>query len=84
VDIQEIRTSIKASISNVTGIDVNEIRDDSSYVDDLGLDSLSILEIVVDVEAKFDIDAPEEELRAIRTIEDTVRLVQQYVLSRVE
>ena len=84
MDIQEIRTSIKASISNVTGIDVNEIRDDSSYVDDLGLDSLSILEIVVDVEAKFDIDAPEEELRAIRTIEDTVRLVQQYVLSRVE
>jgi acyl carrier protein len=68
----------------VTGIDVSEIQDNSSYVDDLGLDSLSILEIVVDVEAQFDIDAPEEELKAIRTIDDTVGLVQQYILSRVK
>ena len=84
MDVQEIRTRIKKSIATVTGIDVNEIRDDSSYTDDLDLDSLSILEIVVDVEAQFDIDAPEEELKAIRTIDDTVSLVQQYLLSRVE
>lgn len=81
---QDIRTRIKTSICNVTGIDVSEIQDNSSYVDDLGLDSLSILEIVVDVEAQFDIDAPEEELKAIRTIDDTVGLVQQYILSRVK
>ena len=84
MDCQEIRTRIKTSISNVTGIGMTEIRDDSSYVDDLGLDSLSILEIIVDVEAQFDIDAPEEELKAIRTIDDTVKLVQQYILSRVD
>jgi acyl carrier protein len=84
VDSQEIRTRIKTSIANVTGIDFTDIRDDSSYVGDLGLDSLSILEIVVDVEAHFDIDAPEEELKAIRTIDDTVQLVQQYLLSRVK
>jgi acyl carrier protein len=84
MDVQEIRRNIKRSISNVTGIDITEIRDDSSYTEDLDLDSLSILEIVVDVEAQFDIDAPEEELKGIRTIDDTVRLVQQYILSRVD
>ena len=84
MDVQEIRRNIKRSISNVTGIDITDIRDDSSYTEDLDLDSLSILEIVVDVEAQFDIDAPEEELRSIRTIDDTVRLVQQYILTRVD
>jgi acyl carrier protein len=84
MDVQEIRARIKKSIATVTGIDVNEIRDDSSYVADLDLDSLSILEIVVDVEAQFDIDAPEEELKVIRTIDDTVRFVQQYVLTKVD
>jgi acyl carrier protein len=38
----------------------------------------------IDVEAQFDIDAPEEELKEIRTIGDTVRVMQQYMLSRVD
>ena len=84
MDVDEIRARIKKSIATVAEIDVNEIRDNSSYVEDLYLDSLAILEIVVDVEAQFDIDAPEEELKAIRTIDDTVQLVQQYLLARVK
>ncbi len=83
MDSQQIRNKIKASIANVTGMAINDIKDAGAYVGDLGLDSLSILEIVVDVEAQFDIDAPEEELKGIRTIDDTVNLVQKYVLSRV-
>jgi acyl carrier protein len=84
MDSQEIRNRVKASIANVTGIDINTITDDSSYVGDLGLDSLSILEIVIDVEAQFDIDAPEEELKAIRTVDDTVNLLLQHLLSKVQ
>src|SRR5437016_3006463 len=44
----DIRDSIKQSIARITGIPPNEISDSASYHDDLGLDSLSMLEIAVD------------------------------------
>ena len=75
MDIQEIRSTIKKSISQVTGIDPSTISDSASYEQDLGLDSLSILEIAVSVESQFQFQATDEELTSIRTIEDTVNLV---------
>jgi len=77
--IDNINDTIKKSIANITGINPEEIADSASYKDDLALDSLSILEIVVDVEYQFRIKVPEDELKAIRTVEDTVKVVQQYL-----
>ena len=54
-----------------------------SYKDDLAIDSLSILEIVVDVEYQFQIKVPEDELSAIRTISDTINTVQKYLYAEV-
>ena len=79
----EIRDKIKGSIANITYIDPERIDDSTSYEDDLALDSLSILEIVVDVEYQFQIKVPEEELSAIRTIRDTVNTVQKYLCAEV-
>jgi acyl carrier protein len=78
-----IRTKIKQIISNITSIDSTEIGDSASFVDDLDLDSLSMLEIGVDVAYEFKLDIPEEELSELRTLDDSVRLVQDY-LSRQE
>jgi len=83
MEIQEIRETVKQAISNVTGIDINAIADCASYEGDLGLDSLSILEIAVSVESKFKIQATDEELSAIRTIEDTVNLVKKRMPAEV-
>jgi acyl carrier protein len=79
----EIRSKIKRSIANITNIDPSEIPDSASYKDDLALDSLSILELVVDVEYQFQIKVPVEELQAIRTVEDTAQLVQKYLCVQV-
>ena len=79
----EIRNKIKKSISSITYIDAEKIGDFASYKDDLAIDSLSILEIVVDVEYQFQIKVPEEELSAIRTISDTVNTVQKYLCAEV-
>lgn len=79
----EIRDRIKRSIANITCIDPERIDDSTSYEADLALDSLSILEIVVDVEYQFQIKVPEEELSVIRTIGETVNTVQKYLCAEV-
>lgn len=79
MQVEEIRDKIKQSISRITGIGVDEIQDGSSYRNDLGLDSLSMLELTVDIEYAFKIKVPEERLAEIKTVQDTVRLVQEYL-----
>lgn len=69
------RVKIKEVIANVTNIEPDEIADDASFVDDLGLDSLSLLEIGVDVDYAFKLGLPEERMQELRTVEDTVQLV---------
>ena len=76
---EEIRARIKKSIATITSISPTEITDNASYTDDLKLDSLTILEIAVDAEYQFKIEIPDDDLAAIRTVDDTVRVVQQYL-----
>jgi len=80
---EEIREKIKRSIASVTYLNTEKLDDSASYKDDLAIDSLSILEIVVDVEYQFQIKVPEEELSAIRTISDTINTVQKYLYAEV-
>lgn len=80
MSVEEIRAKIKASIANIANLDVADISDHASYKEDLALDSLTILEIGVSAEYDFQIKIPDEQLSEIRTVEDTVRVVQQYLL----
>lgn len=78
-DVEELKAKIKQSIANVARLKPEEIPDRASYVEDLGLDSLSILELLVDVEYQLRIKIPDDEISKIRTVEDTVRLVQHHL-----
>jgi acyl carrier protein len=75
----EIRATIKKSIATITSLSPEEITDSASYKDDLQLDSLTILEIAVDAEYQFQVKIPDEVLSEIRTVDDTVRIVQQHL-----
>lgn len=79
MDTNDIRVKVKEIISNVTNIDVEDIGDDASFVDDLQLDSLSLLEIGVDVDYEYKLGVPEEELGKLRTVADAVALVVRTV-----
>ncbi len=74
---------MKQSINRVTGIEAEAISDTAAYDADLGLDSLSILEIAVDVENQFKFQASDEELSSIRTVEDAVTLVTKRLAAEV-
>ena len=79
MDAEDLRARIKQGIADVATIDPSEIQDSSSYVEDLGLDSLSILEIVVLLEQHYKIKMPPEQLAGIRTVGDTIAFFQKYL-----
>lgn len=79
IDENHIRETIRESVHRITGIAPAEIHDTSNYRDDLGLDSLSALEVVIDLEYAFKIKVPEERIQTIRTVQDTIDVVQEYL-----
>lgn len=78
-DADSIRQAIHTSVNRITGIAPAQIHDASTFREDLGLDSLSALEVIVDIEYAFKIRVPEERLEAVKTVADTIRVVQEYL-----
>lgn len=72
----EIRDRIKQIIANVAGLDPKRIGDQAKLRDELKLDSLSLLEIGVDVDLAFKLELPDERYKEIDSIPDMVALVQ--------
>lgn len=64
-------------IAEVLNIDKDEIREDSTFVDDLGADSLDIFQIMMGIEEEFDIEIPSEEAEKIQTVGDAVEQIKQ-------
>ena len=79
-----VRAKIKELISNVTEIDPAEIDDNARFVEDLDLDSLSLLEIGVDVDYEYKLGVPEERLQQLRTVQETVDLVLECLAAQDE
>jgi acyl carrier protein len=84
MEVEHVKAKIKEIIGNVTNIDPAEIDDTHSFVDDLQLDSLSLLEIGVDVDYEFKLGVPEERLQQLRTVQDAIDLVVECLAARMQ
>lgn len=74
--MDEIFKTMQDLIAEQFAIDTDEIGMDSSFVDDLGADSVDLVELVMAMEEEFDIgEVQEEELGTLRTVGDAVRYV---------
>jgi len=82
VSPEHIRQEIQRSVSRITGLPAERILDGSTYRDDLGLDSLSMLEMTVDMQYAFKVKIPDERLPEIVTVGDSVRLVKELVAAK--
>jgi acyl carrier protein len=80
----EIRERIKEIIAKIAGIDRSRISDEGSLRDDLQLDSLSLLEVGVDVDLAFGLELPEESYRDISTLPQMVELVERRLRELME
>lgn len=74
---EEIVGNLAEIIEEVTGIEPDEVTLDKSFIDDLDIDSLSMVEIAVQVEDKYGVKIPDEELANLRTVGDAVNYVQK-------
>jgi acyl carrier protein len=68
---------IRVLVAEQLGIDPQEVRPEASILDDLGADSLDVVELVMAIEDEFDIEVPDEAAEGIRTIGDVERYVNQ-------
>ena len=84
MEASEVRTKIKEIISAISSIAVEDIGDNASYQDDLALDSLTLLEIGVDVDYEFRLGLPEERLQHIKSVQDAVEVVMEALAERQE
>lgn len=69
---EEVVSKIKELIKNSLGVSEDEIALDSSFIDDLGADSLDIVELVMLIEKEFDIEIPDEDAEKISTVQDAI------------
>ena len=76
MDRVEITTRVKQIIANIAGLDAQRIPDEASLRDELRLDSLSLLEIGVDVDLAFKLELPDERYKDIESLQQMVELVQ--------
>ena len=74
----EIAEKVKEIISQQLDVDTDNIKDDASFIDDLGADSLAIVELVLAFEEQFEIDIPDEDTDKIRTVGDAVSGPRRY------
>lgn len=82
MDSNEIRAKVKKIIANVTNVDPAGIGDGQSFTQNLGFDSLSLLEIGVDVDYEFQLGLPEEAMRELDSVDSTVALVEKRLIEQ--
>ena len=72
---------VKDIIANELGVEREKLTNDASFTDDLGADSLDIVELVMEFEKEFNIDIPDEDAEKLRTVGDAVGYLNQKMAS---
>jgi acyl carrier protein len=72
-----IREKVKEIIVEQLGVDENQVDDSASFVDDLGADSLDIVELVMAFEEAFDLEIPDEDAEKITTVKDAIEYIEK-------
>ena len=69
---------VKEIISQQLDVDIAEVKPEAQFIEDLGADSLAIVELVLAFEEQFEIDIPDEDTEKIRTVGDAVSYIEAH------
>ncbi len=75
----EIFEDVKKIIIDQLGVADNAVNPDASFIDDLGADSLDIVELIMALEEKFDIEIPDEDAEKVSTVKDVVEYIKEHI-----
>ena len=73
----EIQADLAVIVEDIAGVSADDVQPDKSFVDDLDVDSLSMVEIVVAAEEKFGVRIPDDEVKNLRTVGDAVSFIEK-------
>jgi acyl carrier protein len=71
-----IQPKVKKIIEEQLGVDPERVKPEASFIDDLGADSLDIVELVMAMEEEFDIEIPDEEAEKLKTVQDVFKYLE--------
>ena len=71
-----VEPKIKKIIEEQLGVEGDRIKPEASFIDDLGADSLDIVELVMAMEEEFDLEIPDEDAEKIKSVGDVIKYVQ--------
>ena len=72
-----VEEKLKQIIVEQLGVDEAEVTPSASFVDDLGADSLDIVELVMAFEEAFEIEIPDEDAEKIKTVKDAIEYIEK-------
>ncbi|WP_456432942.1 acyl carrier protein [Nitratifractor sp.] len=73
-----ILDEVKEVVVEQLNVSPDEVKEDSKFVEDLGADSLDVVELVMALEEKFDIEIPDEAAEKIATVGDAVKYIEEH------
>ena len=79
----EVVAKVKSIICEQLGVAEDEVKMESKFIDDLGADSLDIVELVMAFEEEFETEIPDEDAEQIKTVGDAISYVQAFVEKRM-
>ena len=72
-----VEQKVKQIIVEQLGVDEGQVTNDASFVDDLGADSLDIVELVMAFEEAFELEIPDEDAEKIQTVKDAIEYIEK-------
>jgi len=75
----DLESRIKEIIADQLGVEIEKLKEDANFVQDLGADSLDVVELVMAFEEEFGIEIPDEDAEKIRTVGDVINYLKERV-----
>mgnify|MGYP000331809885 CR=1 FL=1 len=66
---------VKKIVVEHLGVEADKVNEDASFIDDLGADSLDIVELIMAFEEEFNIEIPDDEAEKIKTVDDAIKYI---------
>ena len=73
---EEITQRVKAIIVEQLGVNADEVKPEASFIEDLGADSLDIVELIMALEEEYDMEIPDEDAEKIQAVQDVIDYIK--------
>ena len=70
--------NVKEVVIEQLNVAADEVKEESKFIEDLGADSLDVVELVMALEEEFDIEIPDEEAESILTVGDAIKVIEEH------